>query len=63
MSRSQAGQRWRGFEAPYANLACVEAATRLPFEEGLAFEREGLKPPESVLSWGFIAISTKVTCL
>ncbi|WP_033074471.1 3-hydroxyacyl-CoA dehydrogenase NAD-binding domain-containing protein [Sphingopyxis sp. MWB1] len=33
-------RRWRGFEAPYANLACVEAATRLPFEEGLAFERE-----------------------
>ncbi|NYF32886.1 MULTISPECIES: 3-hydroxyacyl-CoA dehydrogenase NAD-binding domain-containing protein [Sphingopyxis] len=33
-------KRWRGFEAPYANLACVEAATRLPFEEGLAFERE-----------------------
>src|SRR3546814_3637106 len=27
-------------EAPYANLACVEAATRLPFDEGLAFERE-----------------------
>ncbi|HWW58382.1 MAG TPA: 3-hydroxyacyl-CoA dehydrogenase NAD-binding domain-containing protein [Sphingopyxis sp.] len=33
-------KRWRGFEAPYANLACVEAATRLPFVEGLAFERE-----------------------
>ncbi len=33
-------KRWRGFEAPYANLACVEAATRLPFEEGLSFERE-----------------------
>jgi len=33
-------KRWRGFKAPYANLACVEAATRLPFEEGLAFERE-----------------------
>ena len=33
-------RRWRGFEAPYANLACVEAATRLPFEEGLAFERQ-----------------------
>ncbi len=33
-------RRWRGFEAPYANLACVEAATRLPFDEGLAFERE-----------------------
>ena len=33
-------RRWRGFEAPYANLACVEAATRLPFEEGMAFERQ-----------------------
>ena len=32
-------RKWRGFDAPYANLACVEAATRLPFEEGLAFER------------------------
>ncbi len=33
-------KKWRGFDAPYANLACVEAATRLPFEEGLAFERQ-----------------------
>lgn len=32
-------RKWRGFEAPYANLACVEAATRLPFDEGQAFER------------------------
>ena len=32
-------RKWKGFDAPYANLACVEAATRLPFEEGLAFER------------------------
>ncbi len=32
-------KKWRGFEAPYANLACVEAATRLPFEEGIKFER------------------------
>jgi 3-hydroxyacyl-CoA dehydrogenase len=32
-------RKWRGFEAPYANLACVEAATRLPFDEGLKFER------------------------
>jgi 3-hydroxyacyl-CoA dehydrogenase len=32
-------RKWKGFEAPYANLACVEAASRLPFEEGLAFER------------------------
>ncbi|MFM5913880.1 MAG: 3-hydroxyacyl-CoA dehydrogenase NAD-binding domain-containing protein [Chakrabartia godavariana] len=32
-------RKWKGFEAPYANLACVEAATRLPFEEGMTFER------------------------
>jgi len=32
-------RKWRGFEAPYANLACVEAASRLPIEEGLEFER------------------------
>ncbi|MBL0924884.1 MAG: enoyl-CoA hydratase/isomerase family protein [Sphingomonadaceae bacterium] len=32
-------RKWRGFEAPYANLACVEAATHLPFDEGLKFER------------------------
>ena len=32
-------KKWKGFDAPYANLACVEAATRLPFEEGLKFER------------------------
>ncbi|HEV7233097.1 MAG TPA: enoyl-CoA hydratase-related protein, partial [Sphingorhabdus sp.] len=32
-------KKWRGFEAPYANLACVEAATRLPFDEGMKFER------------------------
>ena len=32
-------RKWRGFDAPFANLACVEAATRLPFDEGMAFER------------------------
>ncbi len=32
-------RKWKGFDAPYANLACVEAATRLPFEEGMMFER------------------------
>lgn len=32
-------KKWKGFDAPYANLACVEAATRLPFEEGMTFER------------------------
>ncbi|MBB5704947.1 3-hydroxyacyl-CoA dehydrogenase NAD-binding domain-containing protein [Sphingopyxis panaciterrulae] len=38
--KTKNAKRWRGFEAPYANLACVEAATRLPFDEGLAFERQ-----------------------
>ena len=32
-------RKWKGFDAPYANLACVEVATRLSFDEGLAFER------------------------
>ncbi len=33
-------RKFRGFDAPAANIACVEAATRLPFDEGIAFERE-----------------------
>ena len=37
--KAQNAKKWKGFEAPYANLACVEAATRLPFDEGMAFER------------------------
>ncbi|MDB5700940.1 MAG: 3-hydroxyacyl-CoA dehydrogenase [Sphingomonadales bacterium] len=32
-------RKFRGFEAPAANLACIEAATRLPFDEGIAFEK------------------------
>lgn len=32
-------KKFRGFDAPAANIACVEAATRLPFDEGIAFER------------------------
>jgi len=32
-------RKFRGFDAPAANIACVEAATRLSFDEGLAFER------------------------
>jgi 3-hydroxyacyl-CoA dehydrogenase len=32
-------KKWKGFDGPYANLACIEAATRLPFDEGLKFER------------------------
>ncbi len=33
-------KKFRGFEAPAANIACVAAATRLPFDEGIKFERE-----------------------
>jgi 3-hydroxyacyl-CoA dehydrogenase len=33
-------KKWKGFEAPFANLACVEAATRFSFDEGMAFERD-----------------------
>ena len=33
-------RKFRGFEAPAANIACVEAATRLSFDDGIAFERE-----------------------
>jgi len=32
-------RKFRGLDAPAANIACVEAATRLPFAEGMAFER------------------------
>ncbi len=31
---------FRGFEAPEANIQCIEAAATLPFEEGLAVERK-----------------------
>jgi 3-hydroxyacyl-CoA dehydrogenase len=37
--KAENARKWKGFEAPYANLACVEAATRLPFDEGRVFER------------------------
>jgi 3-hydroxyacyl-CoA dehydrogenase len=33
-------RKFRGFDAPAANIACVEAATRLSFDEGIAFERQ-----------------------
>ena len=33
-------RKFRGFDAPAANIACVEAATRLPFDEGIKFERD-----------------------
>ncbi len=37
--RAENARKTRGFEAPEACIACIEAACRLPFDEGLAFER------------------------
>jgi 3-hydroxyacyl-CoA dehydrogenase len=39
-ARQQLGKSRRGFEAPLSCVACVEAACTLPFEEGMARERE-----------------------
>jgi len=37
--RKENARKFHGFDAPAANIACVEAATRLPFKEGIDFER------------------------
>ena len=37
--RTANAKAFRGFEAPEANIACIEAAATLPFDEGLAVER------------------------
>ena len=37
--RKANGRKMRGFDAPEANVRCVVAATELPFNEGMAFER------------------------
>ena len=38
--RTKMAKRARGFDAPYAAVACVEAAAALPFAEGMAVERQ-----------------------
>ncbi|HEX8388570.1 MAG TPA: 3-hydroxyacyl-CoA dehydrogenase NAD-binding domain-containing protein [Sphingomonas sp.] len=38
--RRENAKRFRGFDAPAANIACVEKATQIPFDEGIAFERQ-----------------------
>jgi 3-hydroxyacyl-CoA dehydrogenase len=38
--RKANAKKFRGFDAPEANIRCVEAAASLPFDSGLAFERE-----------------------
>lgn len=37
--QAENARRFRGFEAPAANIACVVKATEVPFAEGIAFER------------------------
>ncbi|MCD2315693.1 3-hydroxyacyl-CoA dehydrogenase NAD-binding domain-containing protein [Sphingomonas sp. IC-11] len=37
--KKQHGRKMRGFDAPAANIACVVAASELPFDEGMKFER------------------------
>ncbi len=38
--RKTNARRFRGFDAPAANIACVEKATQLPYPQGVQFERE-----------------------
>jgi len=38
--RKANARKFRGFDAPEANIACVEKATELPFREGLDYERQ-----------------------
>ncbi|MFC0282620.1 3-hydroxyacyl-CoA dehydrogenase NAD-binding domain-containing protein [Camelimonas abortus] len=38
--RKANARRFRGFEAPEANIKCIEAAVNLPFDEGMKVERK-----------------------
>ncbi len=38
--RAANARKFHGFDAPEANIKCVEAATELPFKDGIKFERE-----------------------
>ncbi|WP_434783327.1 3-hydroxyacyl-CoA dehydrogenase NAD-binding domain-containing protein [Gimibacter soli] len=38
--RKANARKFRGFEAPEANIKCIEAAVNLPFDEGMKFERD-----------------------
>lgn len=37
---AQNAKKFKGFDAPAANLACVRAAVEKPFDDGIAFERQ-----------------------
>jgi 3-hydroxyacyl-CoA dehydrogenase len=38
--RKENARKFRGFEAPEANIRCIEAALSMSFDEGLAFEHQ-----------------------
>jgi 3-hydroxyacyl-CoA dehydrogenase len=38
--RKANAKKFRGYEAPEANIKCIEAAVNLPFEDGLKEERK-----------------------
>jgi 3-hydroxyacyl-CoA dehydrogenase len=38
--KKENARKFRGFDAPAANIACVVKATEVPFEEGIQFERQ-----------------------
>ncbi len=38
--RAKNARKFRGFDAPEANIKCIEAAVNLPFDEGIKVERE-----------------------
>ncbi|QXQ06273.1 enoyl-CoA hydratase/isomerase family protein [Sphingosinicellaceae bacterium] len=42
--RKANARQFRGFDAPEANIKCIEAAVNLPFEDGLKVERDLFMP-------------------
>jgi 3-hydroxyacyl-CoA dehydrogenase len=42
-ARGRIAKDYRGYPAPLVCMECVEAAVRLPFAEGIRFEREGFE--------------------
>jgi 3-hydroxyacyl-CoA dehydrogenase len=39
-AKARVNREWRGYPAPLAIVACVEAAVTMPFAKGVAFERQ-----------------------
>jgi len=41
--RAKNAKAFRGYDAPEANIRCIEAAVAIPFEQGLQFERDSFE--------------------